>query len=116
MSTVFLHTFCFLFQSAFVREFLFKLSEIEAHEKTTGICKVAYNDTLAQFHPWLVQKGALVAMYALPTREQLLAKVCQDVERQRSSFALLPNVLDISKIVYERTEQLYTDFDLHGLP
>lgn len=99
--------------SAFVREFLFKLSEIEDHEKTTGICKVAYNDTLAQFHPWLVRKGALVAMYALPTREQLLNKVCQDVER---SIALLPDVLHISKVVYERTEQLYSDFNLHELP
>lgn len=88
------------------------MSEIEAHEKTTSICKVAYNDTLAQFHPWLVQKGAHIAMYALPTREQLLNKVCQDVER---SIALLPDVLDISKTVYERTEQLYSDFDLHEL-
>lgn len=99
--------------SAFVREFLSKLSEIEAHEKTTGICKVAYNDTLAQFHPWLVRKGALVAMYALPTREQLLNKVCQDVEQ---STALLPDVLDISKMVYERTEKLYSDYELHELP
>lgn len=89
------------------------MSEIEAHEKTTGICKVAYNDTLAQFHPWLVRQGANVAMYALPTREQLLNKVCQDVER---STALLPDVLDISKTVYERTEELYTNFELHQLP
>lgn len=89
------------------------MSEIEDHEKATGICKMAYNDTLAQFHPWLVQKGALVAMYALPTREQLLKRVCQDVER---SIALLPDVLHISKMVYERTERLYTDFDLHELP
>lgn len=89
------------------------MSEIEAHEKTTAICKVAYNETLAQFHPWIVRKGALVAMYALPTREQLLKKVCHDVER---SIVLLPDVLDISKTVYERTEQLYTEFELHELP
>lgn len=92
---------------------MFKLNEIEAHEKTTGVCKVAYNQTLAQYHPWLIRKGALVAMYALPTREQLLNKVCEDVER---SISILPDVLEISKIVYDRTEQLYTDFDLHTLP
>lgn len=74
---------------------------------------MAYNDTLAQHHPWLVRKGALVAMYALPTREQLLNRVCIDVER---SISILPDVLEISKVVYERTEQLYTDFDLHSLP
>lgn len=99
--------------AAFIREFLVKLNEIESHEKTTGICKVAYNDTLANYHPWIVRKGALVAMYALPTREQLLNKVCQDVER---SLAILPDVLEISKTVYDRTEQLYTEFELHTLP
>lgn len=98
---------------AFIREFLLKLSEIESHEKTSGICKVAYNETLAQYHPWIVRKGASIAMYALPTREQLLNKVCQDVER---SISILPDVLEISKMVYDRTEQLYTDFGLHTLP
>lgn len=102
-----------VFIAAFVREFLFKLSKIESHEKTTGICKTAYNETLAQHHPWIIRKGALVAMYALPTREQLLNRVCQDVER---SLAVLPDVLEISKTVYDRTEQLYTDHDLHELP
>lgn len=92
---------------------MLKLSELESHEKTTGVCKVAYNETLAQYHPWIIRKGALVAMYALPTREQLFNKVCQDVER---SISILPDVLEISKIVYERTEQLYTDFDMHTLP
>lgn len=89
------------------------MSEIEAHEKTTGVCKLAYNETLAQYHPWLIRKGALVAMHVLPTREQLFNKVCQDVER---SISILPDVLEISKTVYDRTEQLYTDFDLHSLP
>lgn len=89
------------------------MSEIESHEKTTSICKTAYNGTLAQYHPWLVRQGAMVAMYAMPTREQLLNKVCFDVER---SLLILPDVLGISKTVYDRTEQLYTNFDLHTLP
>lgn len=98
---------------AFIREFLSKLNEIEAHEKTATICKAAYNDTLAQYHPWIVRQGANVAMYAMPTREQLLNRVCFDVER---SMSVLPDVLDISKVVYHRTEQLYTEYDLHALP
>lgn len=48
---------------AFVREFLFKLSEIEAHEKTTGVCKVAYNETLAQYHPWLIRCVYLILLH-----------------------------------------------------
>lgn len=89
------------------------MAEIEAHEKTTTICKAAYNDTLAQHHPWLVRQGAMVAMYTMPTREALLNKVCYDVDK---SLSMLPDVLDISKTVYDRTEQLYTNFDLHSLP
>lgn len=55
----------------------------------------------------------MVAMYSMPTREQLLNKVCLDVER---AISILPEVLEISKVVYDRTEQLYADHDLHSLP
>lgn len=86
---------------------------IEPHEKCHSICQVAYNETLAQHHPWFIRKGAMVAMYAMPTREQLLNRVCADVER---AISILPDVLGISKVVFDRTEQLYTEFDLHTLP
>lgn len=99
--------------SAFIREFMHRLSLLEPHEKTCHVCQTAYNETLAQYHPWLVRKGAVVAMYAMPTREQLLNKVCVDVERALSA---LPDALVIVKSVYDRTEQLYTEHDLHSLP
>lgn len=57
--------------------------------------------------------GAMVAMYAMPTREQLLNRVCLDVER---AINVLPTVLEISKVVYDRTDKLYTEYDLHALP
>lgn len=99
--------------AAFIREFMHRISQLEPSEKTCYVCQSAYNDTLAQYHPWLVRKGAVVAMYAMPTREQLLNKVCIDAER---AIVALPNVLESAKIVYERTEKLYTDHDLHTLP
>lgn len=77
------------------------------------MCQTAYNDTLAQHHPWLIRKGAVVAMYAMPTREQLLNKVCLDADR---ALETLPNVLMVAKVVYDRTEKLYSDYDLHSLP
>lgn len=43
--------------AAFIYEFLNKLHQIEPHEKTNGVCKAAYNDTLAQYHPWIVRQG-----------------------------------------------------------
>lgn len=85
---------------------------IEPNERTHSICQTAYNETLAQHHSWLIRKGAIVAMYAMPTREQLLNRVCSNVER---AISVLPDVLGISKIVFDRTEELYTVHDLHSL-
>lgn len=90
-----------------------RIGELEADAKTNGVCQAAYNDTLAQFHPWIIRKGANVAMYALPTRDQLLEKVCLDVT---VAIDLLPEMLAVTRKVYDRTQDLYTKYDLHGLP
>lgn len=89
------------------------LGKLSPSEKTSACCQIAYNQTLAQYHPWLVRKGAIVAMYTMPTRDQLLNKVCLDVE---CAIQLLPEMLETTKNVYDRTQQLFNDFDLHGLP
>jgi len=54
-----------------------------------------------------------MAMYALPTREQLMKKVCNEPDK---AILILPEMLEVMKIVYDRTQQLYTINDLHGLP
>lgn len=60
-----------------------------------------------------MRKAANIAMYALPLRDQLLHKVCSDVEK---SIEALPEMLQITNVVYDRIDALYIDFDLHGLP
>lgn len=60
-----------------------------------------------------MRKGAIVAMYTMPTRDQLLNKVCLDVD---VAIKLLPDMLETTKNVYDRTQQLFTVYDLHGLP
>jgi hypothetical protein len=68
----------FIFIEDFIKLFLQKVSELQDEDKTCGVCQEAYNSTLANFHPWIIQKGATVAMYALPTRGGLLQKVCEE--------------------------------------
>ncbi|XP_058461180.1 ceramide-1-phosphate transfer protein [Malaya genurostris] len=98
----------------FIYVFLKRLGELsEGDAKTNAICQTAYNETLAQYHPWLIRKGAVVAMYALPTRDQLLEKVCLDAS---VAISLLPEMLAVGRQVYDRTQELYTQFDMHGLP
>ena len=52
-------------------------------------------------------------MYALPQRDQLLTKVCSDIEK---SIEALPEMLQITNVVYDRIDALYVVYDLHGLP
>lgn len=82
-------------------------------DKVHSCCKTAYESTLAKYHPWVVRKGALVAMYALPTQGELLKRVCCNPERVAE---MLPEMLKNTKIVYDRTQALYTLYDLHHLP
>lgn len=51
------------------------MDEIGEQDGISRICKDAYAQTLAKFHPWLIQKGAGLAMLGLPTKKDLIAKV-----------------------------------------
>ncbi|XP_054739676.1 ceramide-1-phosphate transfer protein [Anastrepha obliqua] len=97
----------------FIYEFLRRLSELNECDKTHTCCKSAYNDTLAKHHPWVVRKGAVVAMYALPTQGELLKRVCVNASH---AVEVLPEMLKHTKSVYDRVEVLYSAHDLHGLP
>ncbi|XP_030387292.1 ceramide-1-phosphate transfer protein [Scaptodrosophila lebanonensis] len=97
----------------FVYEFLTRLQDLEDNDKAYECCKSAYNDTLAKHHSFLIRKGAGVAMYAMPTKAELLKRVCQDVP---SAIEKLPDMLRHTRVVYDRTDQLYTLHDLHSLP
>ncbi|XP_016990729.2 ceramide-1-phosphate transfer protein [Drosophila rhopaloa] len=97
----------------FVYEFLNRIQAIPDDEKTVEVCKAAYDDTLGKHHSFLIRKGARLAMYAMPTRGDLLKKVCSNVEVAKEN---LPTMLDHMRTNYDRTEQLYTLHDLHSLP
>ncbi|KAK0075454.1 hypothetical protein PV325_004778 [Microctonus aethiopoides] len=98
----------------FIREFLRQLGEITDGEKTSSYCQDAYNKTLAKYHPWVIKKAAIVAMYTMPTREVLFKKVCGDnVQR---NVDVLPKMLEVTADIYNRTHNLYEVHGLHSLP
>ncbi|XP_023939742.1 ceramide-1-phosphate transfer protein [Bicyclus anynana] len=100
----------------FIRLFLKRLSEAEESVNTCTTCQGSYNETLAEFHPWYIRKAATLAMHALPARPDLLHKIFGDEERLTEALAILPQTLKSCDEVYQRVENLYTDFDFHGLP
>ncbi|XP_033231005.1 ceramide-1-phosphate transfer protein isoform X2 [Belonocnema kinseyi] len=98
----------------FISEFLKQIGELTDSEKTSTCCQNAYNKTLAQHHPWVVRKAAIVAMYTMPTRGNLFKKVCgNQVER---NLEVLPKMLEVTTIVFKRTHSLYEIHELHALP
>lgn len=77
-----LHEFSYILD--FIRLFMRSLGEIQNCDQTSSVCQEAYDKTLANYHPWLIKKGAKIAMYTMPTREQLLKKVRKNFFRLHS--------------------------------
>ncbi|CAH0713101.1 unnamed protein product, partial [Brenthis ino] len=100
----------------FIRLFLRRLSESEESVNTCTMCQNSYNDTLAEYHPWYIRKAATLAMHALPSRPDLLKKIFGTEDKLAEALAILPQTLQSCDEAYKRVEQLYTDFDFHGLP
>ncbi|GBP61982.1 Ceramide-1-phosphate transfer protein [Eumeta japonica] len=100
----------------FIRLFLKRLSESDETMSTCAVCQCSYNETLAEFHPWYIRKAATLAMHALPSRPDLLKKIFGSEESLNAALDILPQALSYCDEVYRRVEQLYTDFDFHGLP
>ncbi|XP_066597197.1 ceramide-1-phosphate transfer protein [Prorops nasuta] len=98
----------------FIREFLRQLGELTDADKTSSCCQDAYNKTLAKHHPWVIRKTAVVAMYTMPTRESLFKKVCGD--QVQKNLDVLPKMLAVTADVFDRTDNLYVQHDLHSLP
>lgn len=98
----------------FLRNFLKRVGELQSHEHTNNVGQEVYRDTLGKYHPWLVRKGASMAMYILPTREVLLKRVCG--ENCDSALECLPSMLEATNEVYNRTEAYFLEKNLLNLP
>lgn len=70
----------------FIQLFLRKLGELKDEEYTSGACREAYDETLANHHPFLIRSGAKLAICTLPTRETLLKRVRHDISKSSSHF------------------------------
>ncbi|CAG9768305.1 unnamed protein product [Ceutorhynchus assimilis] len=100
----------------FIQLFLKKIGDLQDHDSSSPSCREAYDQTLAKHHSYLIRKGAQVAMYTLPTRENLLKRVCGGIDEIQRAINLLPKTLAASTVVYTRIETLYSLHDLHNLP
>ncbi|KAI1897133.1 hypothetical protein AGOR_G00080020 [Albula goreensis] len=94
--------------------FLERLRTSAEDSKTSVMCSEAYSESLAQFHPWLIQKAAGMAFCALPGR--LTFFEVMNVGSPEQVVAMLGEALPLISEVYQITEDLYAKHDLLGIP
>ena len=97
--------------------FIRGIQNLEMDDQCSGVAKKAYKDTLANFHPWVVQKAALLLLNLLPTKAGLIKEICGDDKKKiKSTLKTLPKVVKAMQNVYQKTEEVYLEFGLLNLP
>jgi len=93
----------------FIRLFLQNILDLKDSDYTSAVCRTAYDQTLSHHHTFVVRNGARLAMHTMPTKEQLLIKVCGDSKEDiQYAIDMLPKMLEVSADVFNRIENLYT--------
>ncbi|XP_053546497.1 ceramide-1-phosphate transfer protein [Bombina bombina] len=94
--------------------FLEKLRTSNTDIKTSTLCSDAYNDSLANYHPWLIRKTAGVAFLALPTRNTFFEVM--NVGTTEEVVEMLGEAMPYISKVYDITQELYSQHNLLDLP
>merc|ERR1719273_276981 len=102
----------------YINAFLEGVPDLAANDKCCSMSQEAYKKTLMKFHPWVVQKAALMAMNLLPTKNGLIQKLCDpdDEEAIKKATIILQDSVNAMNKVYEVTQELYKEKDLLNLP
>lgn len=101
----------------YVVAFLERLDEIGELDKCTNISRMAYEATLMKYHPWVVQKGAKLAMNLLPTKRGIVLKVVPsgDQAEVEKAYQDFHRTVECMRIAYTRAETICSQFKLQTL-
>ncbi|XP_076596197.1 ceramide-1-phosphate transfer protein [Chaetodon auriga] len=94
--------------------FLERLRTSSEDSKTSVMCAEAYNESLAQHHPWVIRKAAGMAFCVLPGRPAFFEVM--NVGSPEQVVAMLGEALPLISEVYQTTEDLYAQHNLLDLP
>lgn len=94
--------------------FLERLRTSSEDSKTSVMCAEAYNESLAQHHPWVIRKTAGMAFCMLPGRPAFFEVM--NVGSPEQVVAMLGEALPLISEVYQTTEDLYAQHNLLDLP
>ncbi|CAG0918174.1 unnamed protein product [Notodromas monacha] len=101
----------------FVARFLERVHAAGENDALKKHGKEAYDQTLAQYHPWLIRKAVGLAVYSLPTRKNLLNIIAGETsERHEYVAGVAPTVVSRLDAVFEKVQVLYSEKSLLDLP
>lgn len=94
--------------------FLERLRTSSDDGKTSVMCAEAYNESLAQHHPWVIRKAAGMAFCVLPGRAAFFEVM--NVGSTEQAVTMLGEALPLISEVYQITEELYDKHSMLDLP
>ncbi|XP_056131019.1 ceramide-1-phosphate transfer protein [Lampris incognitus] len=94
--------------------FLERLRTSTEDSKTSVMCSEAYNESLAQHHPWVIRKATGMAFCVLPGRTTFFEVM--NVGTPEQVVAMLGDALPLISEVYRITEELYAQHNILELP
>uniref|UniRef100_UPI00358F3659 ceramide-1-phosphate transfer protein n=1 Tax=Myxine glutinosa TaxID=7769 RepID=UPI00358F3659 len=97
-----------------LRLFLERLQKSTPDGRTSLMCSEAYEESLAQHHPWFIRKLASVAFYTLPSRKVFFEAMHAGTDDEVVS--LLQEALPALSVVYDIAEKFYEQNNLLDLP
>jgi hypothetical protein len=104
----------------FVHQFVEQLATADPNCATESLAKSAYNDTLARYHSWFVQKGVGIALKLMPNRARLLENVLgEERSRQMQPEEInqhFKRMSQLSRDAFERCELVLVREQVQNLP
>ena len=98
----------------FTQLFLNSLAVMNDTDNLPATAITIYNNTLANFHPWLIRNAAKLAMYTLPNKKALINNISKEADFEQITEKLKEGAAALEE-VYTGIELLYTQNDLHSL-
>lgn len=94
--------------------FLERVRTSNEDSKMSVMCAEAYNESLSQYHPWVVRKAAGMAFCMIPGRPAFFEVM--NVGPSEQVVAMLGEAMPLISEVYQKTEELYAQHNLLDLP
>ena len=98
----------------FIIAFLVNVCRCKDDESLSTPAVEAYNNTLANYHGWLIRKAATLALYTLGNRTSILSAMPRYSRDETLDY--IGQLIKSAQAVYDHVQTVYTDKGILDLP